>query len=67
MPARVVEDSHGGVRVPQGDGAALGSAVVSLLEDDARRASLGSAGLAWVSAGHTWVDVASTMLEGIAE
>ena len=67
MPARVVEDSRGGVVVPQGDAAALGSAVAAMLSDDERRASLGAAGLAWVSAGHRWVDVASAMLEGMVK
>ena len=67
MPARVVEDSRGGICVPQSDADALGQAVVSLLHDDARRASLGAAGLVWVSAGHTWVDVATAMLGGLVE
>jgi glycosyltransferase involved in cell wall biosynthesis len=53
-----VRDGETGVLVPYGDEAALAKALISLLRDPERRASMGAAGRQW-AARHTWDDSAS--------
>src|SRR3546814_17725057 len=42
-PAEMIEHDRSGLLVPNGDGAALGEAIVALCNDPARRAALGQA------------------------
>jgi glycosyltransferase involved in cell wall biosynthesis len=45
-PLEIVEAGETGLLVPPGDADALAAAMLSLLDDDARRAAMGAAGLA---------------------
>lgn len=60
--ARVLDDGRCGVLFPIGDAGSLASAVVDLIDDDARRASLVSAGRRRVHA-YDWRTVATDLLE----
>ena len=55
--------SGGCVPVPPDDPDALATAIIALLDDDARRRRLGDTGRAWVAAEHGWDMVARRVLD----